>query len=233
MILDPNAFMKYFDVYVACSTPDALDNLLGVLRPLAEAVASSFSDDSHYRLDLIQDCLEYAIKALDVYDPMRSNPYAFFAMVFKQRCMYKLKKYQEPIAATIDDLPLADDTELIVHDDHVLAELIARNKQRFSCVTGIDEVTRYVYKCIINGSRPGNGKGIISDNTTSADRHTLMTVYYSSLVWLRYKYIFNTYYSFKEPDSLSLLYDLYDIFGEEVYEVMSIVFAGMRLHFPN
>lgn len=237
MILNPTEFNHIYSLYV--KGEDALQDLIVCLTPLAEVTASSYSNDDNFRHDLINDCLEHAVKIMRSYDPKRANPYNYFTTVFRNVCITKIQKYTTPfnLSLEIADICVTDNGDDLVYDGDILLLLVERNRIRFPSIPTeqLDMVTHHIYAYITNGSRPGYGNGIIKDIPSNIilNRNVVMLIYYSSLSWLRFINIGATYWEYDMPGEMSLLYDLLTYVGEDIYELLSTVFDGMKLAFVS
>lgn len=237
LILDPEEFLKYYHLWCE-DDPYALENLVIILTPLAEVMASKFSNDSEYRHDLIQECLLRGQKALQSYDPELANPHKYFTSVFYNRCVTCIQMWNK-VPLMPDFIESAVQQAYEAHDLAIkpLIGLLERNRTRFPSIDAnlLDDLTRFMYSYIITGLLPGKSKGLIKTATTmfDVDRRTVMAVYNSSLVWLRMSNLENAYYGFNEPDELSILYDLRNIMGDEAYELLVTLFSGISLKIPK
>lgn len=237
MILDPDAFLQEYEQWKYGD--GKADTLINLLEPLAQVIASSYSNDGEYRLDLIQECLARAYKALDNYDPSIANPHKYFTSVFHNRCRTCMDMWNKvPMYEEFDDLHI----DLFINDNTnkgktQLSELLCRNRERFPHIEAskLDAVSVYVYNYIVSGILPGNNKGVIKTamKLYKLNRAEATVLYYSSLVWLRINNLDSTYYGFDDPDELSILSDLRDAIGDDAYEVLSTLFAGISIKFPN
>lgn len=235
-IFNHSAFLDAYARYMYDSS--ALDDLLSLLTPLAEVIASSFSNDSEYREDLIQECMARAIKALPSYDPSVAKPHSYFTSVFRNICItYITKQTKQPLVdLAVLNMERCYDTAS-KSSSVILEELLIRNRERFPSVDvgTLDGLTVHIYKHINSGSRPGSSNGIIKSAMSEfhAERRTITIIFHSTLVWLRAHYINYSYYDCKIPGEMTVLYDVYEIFGEDVYEYMSTVFAGLSIKLPK
>lgn len=240
MILDPDQFNDYYKEWQSGSL-EALEDIAEILTPLAEVIASGYSNDSEYRFDLIQECLTRALSALRTYNPDVASPHKYFTSVFHNRCRTCMKVWHKvPVAPEFDNVYVA---RYILNGDNAniscdyLVNLITRNRTRFPSIEAniLDEITRYVYSYIVTGMLPGTGRGVIKTATELFDisRREAAAVYHSSLVWLRLNNLEDALYSFDEPDELSVNYDLREIIGDDAYEVLSTLFAGISIKLPN
>jgi len=219
-----------------------LNDILIESTPMAEAIATSFSTDSNYREDLIQECLLRMINALPNYNPVQGNIHNYFTSVFRNICItYISREYRH-------DNMLADATYDGSYGSHVinnkspfpsyiLTDLITRNRARFpSLCEIIDELTSHIFSYLISGSEPGAGGGIVKSAMQTFDlpRNIVMSVYHSSLIWLRISnHAIEYHYENMDMEELSLLHELQDLIGIDACSKVCTAFAGVNIKIPR
>ena len=236
VIFNHDAFLTAFTNY-GCGSADALDDMVILLTPLAEVIASSFSNDEEYRQDLIQECLLRAVIAIPSYNRDVAKPHSYFTSVFRNICITYISRQTKHPLVDIAVLNMERYSSNLMSDVTVLQELIERNRKRFPSIDCdmLDRLSVHIYKYINLGSKPGNSNGVIKSAMAEFDvpRRMATVIYHSTLVWLRSHYIDYAYYGYKSPKEMTVLYDVYELLGEEMYEFISTVFAGLSIKLPK
>lgn len=238
MILERDEFIDVYRRY-ECGE-DVVPELLGLLQPLIEATASKFSNDADYRHDLIQDCMERAIKTLPKFNP-KYNPYNYFTSVFRNMCITKMKRYgngntvpHEEYMNDVGTLPNSLEHGLEKTDEtvRIITTLLERNIERFPSedVETVRTLTVKVYTQLMSGNYP---KQVISTLSKDYPRKLVTSVCHATVIWLRFENLHTAHFQYDIPAEHSVLRDLYDILDEETYELLCTVCAGMRVTFPS
>jgi len=201
-----------------------LSEILENSRPLVEAIVSTF--DREYRDDLIQESMIRVQRAIASFNPRISNLYNYLSVVVRNICITYLKKIGKDIVSDFDEYDTfyehIDDVE---HNESILEELIQRNRIRFSSipVEYIDNITEFIYHSL----SAGGNSGAISDIMKQFDveRSVASVVYRSTVIYLRSKYM--SYASGDIcTDELSLMRDLEELLGHELYAKIALMFHG-------
>lgn len=240
MILNAQSFLYALDSYYAGSTD--INAVLHQLLPLAEAVASSFSDDANFRYDLIQECMGKALVSIHKYDPTRAGPYNYFASVFRNACITAMDKYSK--GCLDDDLDIlfinVDTTRITtdIYDDDtqdLLRQLITHMRVRFPSISTdvLDNIVVDMYLYMQSGAKLLTSSLQIWGKRYSLDKTVVIAIYNAILVYLRSNYIEHSYYTLTLPDECDILADLRYILGDDQYEKLCTIFAGMKITFPK
>ena len=209
---------------------DTLTDLLFESTSLIEAIVSSY--DYVYRDDLIQEAYLRIQYALPFFKPEISNLHNYFTTVIRNICnTYISKQCKEP--DTELDLQFMGYRETITDND-VLTGLISRNRKRFPSipVNEIDHMTAYIYYEIIDGS---TSRRVITGLSLQfgIDKSMAQLLYQSTIIYLRAIHINQSKPSkISESDELSILPDLLEVLGDDVYNRLAIVFSGMSIKLP-
>lgn len=210
-----------------------LADILDGCRRLVEAIASAF--DYTMRDDLIQESFVKIQYALPFFDPNISNLHTYLTTVIRRCCLTYVYKYSMEDSVDLDLLPHPVSV-LEENDAYIVDALIEHNRERFPSIPAdaLDEATEYIYYAIRDKIK-GKSRGAVAHLMGEFDFHRRVAtvLYHTSLVFLRRLYIDKFSYIMGENAiEFSLLPELKETVGEEVYNAMLVLFSGMYIKVP-
>lgn len=215
--------------------PKVLDLILEYSRSLIEAIVSGF--DSMYRDDLIQEASLKLQYALPYFDQNIANLHTYLTTVIKNTCLTYLRKQNKISTEFQVDLTIYGDTLVepdTTESEDILNSLMIRNRRRFPTIDvhTIDEISEQIYTDLTFGL----GKGAVISNLTEiigCTRQLANTIYNSSLIYLRSKYIsFASTECTPIDEELSIIPDLKELLGDKAGDMIASVLTGMSIKFP-
>lgn len=238
MIFESQQITALVKQWQATKSPAILEKIVEGCIPLAEVIACQFSDDYNYRDDLIQECVARLAFALPHYDPELADLHKYLTSVFRNRCISYVTTVQKQ--DKLADEIIEHGVELVTYpreSSNILQELVVRNRLRFPSIDVMtcDGLTSHVYEYLLDGSQPGFGQGVIKEAMAKfkhLTRHQILIFYHSTLAYLRMTYEDFAILDCSDPDEFSLMADVMDVLGEEAYDRLMLVFAGMNLKVP-
>jgi len=226
MIFDSRTVSALVMIWQQTKDTDTLARILDGSNSLIEAIVSNF--DSYYREDLIQEARARLIFAMEFYNPKISSLHNYFTTVIRNRCAtFLAREARQPDSH--EEITQHDETGVDIGEE-LLLELIARNRQRFPSVDtqDVDGITGFIYDGFCLG---GKCNAIIGDLLCRYDmsRSEAMVMYNSTIAYLRgqLKAYAADYKS--DPSEFSLMWDVRELLGDELYQSYVLRFAGMNL----
>jgi hypothetical protein len=209
-----------------------MSQILEKSRVLIEVLVSSYDPD--HREDLIQESYAKIQYASQYYDPQVSNLHNYFTTVIRNVCSTYIHKANREIPVDPDDLQSYEDHHVYAQDLDILQDLTIRNRNRFPSipVDTLDDITEMLYYQLVDGK--GSTRGIVALLMATFDvTRTIATIVCnSSLIYMRCT--FRTFADVGDckVEELSLISDLRDIIGDELYSRVSLAFSKMHMRFP-
>lgn len=206
-----------------------LENILAKSQKLIEVIVSSY--DPNYRDDLIQESYARLQYAIPFFNPNISTLHNYFTTVIRNRCATYLRKQGREPQIDIDLQLTGDRDSYPVDDEELLHNLVAHNRKRFPSMSceDIDGISEFVYFSLIdNTSRRGVVVRLMEMFNVS--RTVATVIYHSSIIHLRSNYILVDCDE-NCPQEFSLLIDLREKIGNELFDEISTLFSGMYVKF--
>lgn len=209
-----------------------LAHILSESTALIEAIASSYG--ALDRSDLIQEAYIKVHHSIEYYDPKIAPLHSYLTTVIRNICItYVTKQDRQPT----DELQLemlGDEFYTSINDTDILSELIIRNRERFISVpvAVVDDMTEFIYYEL-------KDDGMSRKSITKAaemfgcSRTIVSTIYNSTIVYLRVKYIDCGKCGDDVDTEFSLLPELENVVGKDMYKYMLLVFSGMSIKIPS
>ncbi len=221
--------------------PAALEHIAVETRSLIEAIVSGYSSD--FREDLIQESslkIQYSLK---YYNPAFSI-HNYFTTVIHNACRTFMRKQHRDLELYDSEFEYVEyedpkQSEKLsqnqhIRDDDSLSELIIRNRVRFPSlpVSIVDDASEIIVVSLRDGLY-GRSRGIIAEMAKQCgiQRQVAATIYYSSLIFLREKFIEYACNECEE-DELSLMIDLKEIVGNAMFHRITVLLSGIPLRLP-
>lgn len=243
MIFDQNKVTQLVLGWQRENDPAALEQIAEETRSLIEAIVSGYPSD--FREDLIQESslkIQYSLK----YYKADFSIHNYFTTVIHNACRTFIRKQYRDLELYDSEFEYVehedDDSERecqdnvyhYLRDDDSLSELIVRNRIRFPSlpVSIIDDASEIIIVSLRDGLY-GRSRGIIAEiaRQCGIQRQVAAIVYYSSLIFLREKFIG---YACKEceDDELSLMRDLKEIVGNVMFRRVTVLLSGIPFRLP-
>lgn len=230
MIFDAVSITELVLEWQRTKDEDILAEILQGSTSLIEAIVSSYN--SVYREDLIQEAYARIQYALLYFNPHISNLHNYLTTVIRNTChTYVTKQDKEP-DIEVDLFVTSAHIDIESHDD-VLTYLITRNRIRFPSIPAyeLDHITSFIYYSIRDD---GMNRKIITAMVDQFCIHRAIAqiLYQSTVVYLRLLNIGHAKPLTSKDIEITLLPDIREALGEDVYNRMLVVFAGMNIRLP-
>jgi hypothetical protein len=211
---------------------ETLSLILENTRSLIEAIVSGY--DSTMRDDLIQESYMRIQYSLTYFNPKISSLHNYFTTVIHNCCNSYVSKQSRNYGQTTevpDEIVEAirgnrcDEPE---NGDQNLLELIIRNRERFSSIDvgDIDDITTTIYNSL---KYTGNKFRLIVSQVSQQFNYepaVIGIIYNSTLCHIRSKYTgFTSVVDYS--GEFNLLPDLKEVLGNDAYQRLVTMFAGM------
>lgn len=215
--------------------PATLESIIEKSRSLVEAIVSSY--DPEFREDLIQESFLKVQYALPFYNPLYSL-HTYLTTVIHNCCKTFIKKQYRDLELYDEDFEFLEycgyDERPFKMDDTLVEDVLVRNRKRFPSlpVATIDEASEVIVVSLKDGLY-GKSRGIIAMlcKQCGFPKSIASTVYYSTLIYLRERYISNAKDE-ETDDEFTLLRDMKDVVGDMMYVRVSLLFSGIPLRIP-
>lgn len=225
MIFDNKLVLHLLNEYNSTNNQDVLVELLDACNPLMEAVVSKYNKD--YRDDMLQECRIKALRAFQTFDPTRTKAYSYFSIVFNNVCITWMSKVGSPHYELQDHIKAPVSTM-----QEIITDVYDRNVERFPSMR-----LKYIYKatrviCIGLGCGSSVKEIIDAVDLLFNDKNMSTAFVQSTLIYMRLKHENNVGKIHTDTDEYSILTDLKEIVGDELYEWLIILFSGMSIKIP-
>jgi hypothetical protein len=237
MIFDSTHVTQLVGEWKACGDQELLEDICEETTSLIEVVVSRYPNS--HRDDMIQECFMRIPFALGHFNPEIANLHSYFTSVFINRCNSYIEKENREYRITNLLVQSLKPAQVYVQpdiEDESLEMLIVRNRRRFPTIPVdiVDRATRFVYVCIRDGVH-GKTRGAIAALMEMFDvkRNVATVLYHSTLVHMRIHYSDGARIIESEDDvEFSLIPELIEVVGQEMYEEILIVFSGLYFKIP-
>jgi hypothetical protein len=231
MIFDAERITELVIEWQRTNDEDVLTEISEGSTSLIEVIVSSY--DSVYRDDLIQESYARIQYALPYFNPSLSTLHNYLTTVIRNIChTYATKQDKEP-NIEVDLYTIAGDSANLDDHDDILTKLITRNRIRFPSLPAseLDHITAYIYYAVRDD---GLNRKIITAVVEQFCIHRSLAqiLYQSTVVHLRLMNIGHAKPLTSKDIELTLLPDIKEALGEDVYNCMLVVFSGMNIRLP-
>lgn len=203
---------------------------------LAEVIASKFP--AQHRDDLIQEMLKQVPYILGKFDISR-HPHKYMTTAFTNTCRSYVssKRLQREVPLEYEDKE--EEIQDIVHEKtHLIALAIEHNRKRFPSLP-VDKIDKATSVCIsMMYGETEKQRGVIKAISTKCklNRHEATIVYYVTIIFLRKLYEKTTPLELiidEKEIEFTLLPEVRDTIGEQLFEDMLVTFAGFSIKVPS
>lgn len=215
--------------WVVSADGDLLAHISHGSLPLAEVVASKYSDDDLYRQDLIQECMVKLPYCLRHYKAEYSL-HKYLTSVFHNCCRDYITKFAKYDHEELQDVHTVHDVESELDD--ILEALIIHNRKRFPSIPTdvLDSLTVHIFNMLCEGVKP---KATALCDNYDIPQQSAGVIVNSIIIWLRRNYSSFALNEFSVPSEFTLLPELMEILGNTNYGNLLVYCAGMTLKLPT
>lgn len=234
MIFDNDKITDLTEQWKKTHSRKILDEIIKESEPLIGVIISRF--DSSYREELNQECKTIIIERLDRFDKNRGRLHAWLTSVLMNHCIIYVTRSARTLNLDDMEITVTEEDKPPTELPNSIGEVVARNRKRFSSLpcTMIDEITRYICLSAMF-TVYGKSRGVIRyiTNKHKISRTVATVIYHSTVLYMRQLYLeCCNFDKVTEPEELSLLYDMKDLLGEDLYKKISTLFSGTYVKFP-
>jgi RNA polymerase sigma factor (sigma-70 family) len=231
MIFENDTVTKLVISWQQDKNPETLNEIVSGSQHLIEAIVSMYNPTC--RDDLIQEAFTKLIRAIEVFDPAVATLHTYLTTVIRNACISWLSKY-DIFTLSMDEIEIIGPDE----DDHedafsALTELIVHNRDRFHSlpVEVIDDITETIFARLRGGAVRTKTVSMVAEQL-GYDRSIVAAIYSVSIIFLRSHYIKYRRTGGCQIDEFSLLPEVRQLIGDDLYKQLLMLFSGFSIKIP-